>query len=136
MLPLSGFEEIPHTADWALRVWAPDLPELLRAAAEGMYRLMEVRLRPRPRTRRTLSLSAADPESLLVSFLGELLFIAEQESLAFDRIHLSLDGLDLRANLSGAPIASQSKLIKAVTYHKLAILATPTGLETTIVFDV
>jgi SHS2 domain-containing protein len=53
-----------------------------------------------------------------------------------DRIDLHLDGLNLRASLSGAPIASQSKLIKAVTFHKLEIHLVAHGLETTIVFDV
>jgi len=32
---LSGFEEIRHTADWALRVWAPDLSTLFTQAAQG-----------------------------------------------------------------------------------------------------
>ena len=31
-----GFEEIRHTADWALRVWASNLSELLTEAARGM----------------------------------------------------------------------------------------------------
>ncbi|HZU86490.1 MAG TPA: archease, partial [Anaerolineaceae bacterium] len=75
-------------------------------------------------------------ESLLVTFLGELLFLAEDEGLGFDQIDLTLEGLGLRAELRGAPIAGQSKLIKAVTFHKLAVFPTSSGLETTIVFDV
>ena len=40
----AGFQEIEHTADWALQVWAPDLPILFTLAAEGMNSLAEVKL--------------------------------------------------------------------------------------------
>jgi SHS2 domain-containing protein len=36
----------------------------------------------------------------------------------------------------GAPVESQGKEIKAVTYHNLVIQKTQQGFETTIVFDV
>lgn len=136
MESICGFQEIPHTADWALHVWAPDLSHLLQAAALGMYKMMETRLSDTPRIERGLALSAPDAESLLVVFLGELLFMAEEEGVGFDQIDLALDGLQLCARLQGASIAGQSKLIKAVTYHKLKILPTAVGFETTIVFDV
>lgn len=32
----NGFEEVPHTADWSMKVWAEDLPALFVAAAQGM----------------------------------------------------------------------------------------------------
>lgn len=32
----SGFEELHHTADWSLRVWAGDRPALFEAAARRM----------------------------------------------------------------------------------------------------
>ena len=40
----SGFLELPHTADWAVRVWAADLPALFAAAANGMNSLAGVSL--------------------------------------------------------------------------------------------
>ena len=131
-----GFQERPHTADWALDVWAPDLPTLLEQAARGMYALMGTRLRAEPRTQRSFELRSSDPESLLVAFLSELLYWGEQEGLGFDTFHLALSGETLQANVGGAPIESQSKEIKAVTYHNLAIRQGERGLETTVVFDV
>jgi SHS2 domain-containing protein len=38
--------------------------------------------------------------------------------------------------VEGAPIQTQSKEIKAVTYHNLEIRETSRGLEVSIVFDV
>ncbi len=62
----SGYKEIEHTADWELEVWAPDLLGLLEQAARGMYALSGTCLAPGTRLRRSLSLPANDPESLLV----------------------------------------------------------------------
>jgi len=131
-----GFIEIEHTADWALKVWAPDLPGLFRLAAEGMYSLTETTLEVLPRVERTIELSGIDAESLLVSFLSELLYLSESENLGFDRIQVNLPGTTLKAVVEGAPISGQRKEIKAVTYHNLQIRHTPAGFSVTIVFDV
>lgn len=135
------FEELSHTADLCLRVWAPDLDQLFAEAARGMNTLAGISLAAKPRVRRTLSASAADTESLLVSFLSELVFFAEQDNLAFDDFELSIDSgsgqpLHLSAVLHGASILTLDKVIKAVTYHNLQILQTARGVEVEIVFDV
>ena len=132
----SGFAEIEHTADWALRVWAPDLDRLFAQAAAGMYWLMETTFSAGPRVDRDIHLEAGDTESLLVAFLSELLFIGESEGLGFDRVAPVVKGSELAATASGAPIAAQKKEIKAVTYHNLAIQRNETGYQVTIVFDV
>ena len=132
----AGFQERPHTADWALEVWAPDPVTLLDQAAQGMCALMGLRLQPGPRVTRSLELRFSDLEGLLVSFLSELLYLRERDDLGFDTFDLTLSDETLRATLSGAPIESQSKEIKAVTYHNLVIRRTDRGLEVTIVFDV
>ena len=131
-----GFTEIEHTADWSLHVWAPDLPMLFAQCAQGMYWLMEVGLHAQPREVRSIVLEEADAESLLVSFLSELLYLGESEQLGFDQFEVALDGLRLTARISGAPIALQRKEIKAVTYHNLAIRQEGNLLVVTIVFDV
>ena len=133
---LTGYLEIEHTADWALTVWAPDLTGLLEQAARGMDTLSGVVLKSTPRVTRELSITGYDPEHLLVKFLTDILFIGEEEGLGFDTFELSIQDLHLQAQISGAPIASQQKEIKAVTYHDLRIESNPRGLETTIVFDV
>ena len=132
----SGYLEISHTADWALKVWAPDLVGLFEQAAYGMYALLQIRLQPGGRYECPLDLEAVDAESLLVSFLSELLYLAEQECLGFDAFHLTIEGSHLSGCMIGAPVECQPKEIKAVTYHNLAIRTSPQGLETIIVFDV
>jgi SHS2 domain-containing protein len=95
---------------------------------------------PGPAAHRTLSLSAPDAESLLVAFLSELVYTAEQEKITFTSIRVeTLEGSErweLRAEMDGALLASANKTIKAVTYHNLRIRQTARGYEVEIVFDV
>jgi SHS2 domain-containing protein len=131
-----GFREIEHTADWELEVWAPDLLALLEQAALGMYTLSGTRLANGQRQLLSLEVEASDAESLLVSFLSELLYLGEQKGLGFDRFDLHLDGEQMHARLEGAPIVSRDKEIKAVTYHRLKIQEAEEGLRVNIVLDV
>jgi SHS2 domain-containing protein len=101
-----------------------------------MYTLSGAHLQPSPRQQRSFSISAPDPESLLVRFLSELLYFGEAEGLAFDGFDLRMNGDRLNAYLEGAPIASLGKEIKAVTYHNLKIQKNEQGLRVRIVFDV
>jgi SHS2 domain-containing protein len=134
------FEELPHTADWAIRVTAPDLAGLFAEAARGMNALTGARPAPGPRARRTVNLSAPDAESLLVAFLSELVYAAEQEKITFTGFQVGTfersGGWELKAEMDGAPLASVDKTIKAVTYHNLKIRKTGRGYEVEIVFDV
>lgn len=132
----SGFEELEHTADWALRVWAPDLPGLFAAAAQGMYALMETTLTPGERVERAFSLEGPDVESLLVAFLSELLYDGETEGVGYDEFKVSLAEEALTARLRGAEIVSQNKEIKAVTFHNLEVKFQEGVYSVVIVFDV
>jgi SHS2 domain-containing protein len=132
----AGYREIEHTADWQLFVWAPTLPALFCEAARGMYALSGLQVDQPLNTKRTLQLEEGDVESLLVRFLSELLYFAEQSRLAFPEIELKLDETRLFAELKGAQILSQAKEIKAVTYHKLAIKQVNQQVQVSIVFDV
>jgi SHS2 domain-containing protein len=108
----------------------------LKQAAIGMYALMGVRIQSEPRVTHQFELPIVDPESVLVSFLAELLYLSGRDGLGFDTFDLSMNGVVLRAIVGGAALVSQAKEIKAVTYHNLAIRHIDRGLETTIVFDV
>jgi len=133
---ISGFREIEHTADWELEVWAPSLVDLLLQAAFGMYQLVGAKISPGPRHIHQLRLEFIEPETLLVDFLNELLYIAESEGIIFEHFDLSIESDQLHAKLVGAPIISMGKEIKAATYHNLNIAETNHGVLANIVFDV
>ena len=125
-----------HTADCGLEVWAPDLPALIEEAARGMFELMGVVVSDESRCHRQLEIGAEDREQLLVSFLEELLFIADSEEVGFDGFLLNVQDSSLLARLEGGFIVDRSKEIKAVTYHYLEISESDRGLMTNIIFDV
>jgi SHS2 domain-containing protein len=132
----AGYEELEHTADWALRVWALDLAGLLEQAARGMLELCGVSISKNEPVVRRLEITGLDRESLLVSFLGELLHILSEEKIAFDKFDLRVGDTKISAELKGGLVDDQREEIKAVTYHNLSIHETEHGLETEIVFDV
>ena len=132
----AGHREIEHTADWELEVWGYDMPGLMAEAARGMYGLMEVGISEDSRCHRRLEFFADDREQLLVSFLGELLFLAEAEDLAFDGFLLQVNGTSLVARLEGGTILSRSKEIKAVTYHHLLLSEDRDGWSARVLVDI
>jgi SHS2 domain-containing protein len=133
----SGFEEVDHTADWALRARGANLEELLENAARGMLHLMGAEPGSGEPARSSLSTQAADDESLLVAWLDELLYRLETQRVTFGRmnIHTTPDHR-LAAEIEEMPLLGVERTIKAVTYHNLAIERTPEGLAAVVVFDV
>ena len=133
-----AFEEVEHTADCALKIHGRDLKELLVNAAAGMNSLLS----PDPEefrieVQKSIALEAADTESLLVEWLGELAFWAETEMLIFHKFDLlSVSSTHLEAKISGRRKTHLEKHIKAVTYHNLEIIQIDEGLTATVVFDV
>ena len=101
-----------------------------------MFWLMGARLQADNRLKYNLEFSGVDPESQLVSFLQELLYLCDSQGLGFDEIHVAIEGEQGRAVLSGAPLVQRGKEIKAVTYHNLLVRQTAAGLEAIVVFDV
>ena len=133
---LSGYRELPHTADWELEIWAPDIGTLFEQAARGMYHLCQAKLYSHPRLTHWIELIIIEPEILLIDFLTELIFLTESEGLAFDEFNLKFEGDRFIADVTGAKLESLSKEIKAVTYHNIKIRETGSELKANIVFDV
>jgi len=132
-----AFEEIEHTADWALRVRGDSLPDLFRNAAFGMLSLLGIEPVPGNSESRYFELKEEDTETLLVSWLEELLFPLEVENSAVVDFQVQvLKKTQLQATIELKKIASIKKEIKAVTFNELDIRVVESGYETIIVFDV
>ena len=133
-----GFEVVDHTADWSLRIYGRDLGQLLINAARGMASLLVADLTLLPvDVERQLELEAFDAETLLVDWLGELAYLAEDEQLVFHEFELhDVSDNHLSVVVRGGRAERLVKHIKAVTYHNLVIARTDAGLTATVVFDV
>lgn len=133
----SGHEELEHTADVSLLVWASDWPGLFEEAARGMFDLLNNQVNELELEETTFSISAGqDLESNLVILLSELLYQSEVTGLDFHSFDLQLSGDKLLVKVEGHPVLSRGKDIKAVTFSELSIVSTGRGVETKLVFDV
>ena len=132
----SGFKEVSHTADLAVEVWAPDLEGLLRCAAHALYHLLGVKGAAQSREKQQFSVELGDDESLLVSFLNELLYVYQQDGCVWKDFAFTRDSDRLVVNGWCECLDGESTEIKAATYHRMDIQRTERGLETIIVFDV
>jgi SHS2 domain-containing protein len=132
------FEEIEHTADWALQIRGQDLAGLFVNAARGMSSLLVQEPAEIPsEVEKHFELAGYDAESLLVSWLSELAYWAEAEGIVFGEFELHhVTPTHLQAAVRGGQVPDLQKHIKAVTYHNLEIVETDDGLEATVVFDV
>ena len=135
-MDMNGYREVSHTADIALRVWAEDFFGLLRYAAEGLYALMGVELEVTPGGGWVFSIPQGGEETILVDFLTELLFLVEEESLALSEFVFDGDQNQVTVRATGRKIKACEREIKAVTFHRLAVERSASGLVTTITFDV
>ncbi len=132
----SGFQDVEHTADLALKVWADSEPELFRQAALGMISLMGVESGFGNHGNRKIDIRANDRESMLVQFLNQILLEIEVEGMSPIELAISIHKSILSADLVCLPLLRIKKLIKAATYSSLDIHKDGSVFTTTIVFDV
>jgi SHS2 domain-containing protein len=131
------YEEIEHTADWALRIHGKNMADLLVNAAQGMLTLMGIEPQDEPGEKCKIHLEAYDREMLLVIWLEELLYAMETREVTFLDISIDVSPENrLMAEVIEIPYKGIDKHIKAVTYSDLHIDETSEGLVTKVVFDV
>jgi SHS2 domain-containing protein len=131
-----GYEDVDHTADVALRVRGKDFYTLLEQSAQGLYDLMGVELVPDSHEDEEFAISHGTQEMVLVDFLGELLYLAEEREQAFESFSFSEKKDRVLIRATGRKILSRARYVKAVTFHDLNIQKTDFGIEATITFDV
>ena len=131
----SGFREVAHTADVALKVRGNSIEDLFIQAALGMHAIMKMKLANGKFIQREIFLKEVDIESLLVSFLSELIFYAECGE-GFNKFEIGILHNKLRGKIIGKEINSIEGEVKAITFHRLKIEMCKSGYETLLVFDV
>ncbi len=131
------YEEIEHTADIAIRIRGRDLAELFANAAYGMACQLADPGAVEQSNEQHIELDAYDTETLLVSWLEELLYLGERDECVFCDFDMQqVTPTQLRATARGGPVEEFGAHIKAVTFNELEVVRSGAGYETSIVFDV
>ena len=132
---------VEHTGELEVEIEAENETEVFEQGFEAMRELLADRSEglaayEDEREQRTVSLSGADRSALLADWLSELAFLAESEGFVPERIDsIELDGNRLTAELLGVR-GDPPHLVKAATYHRLALEPGGSGWRATVVLDV
>ena len=124
-----------------IRAYGSSLAEVFENCALGMMSLMLDIGAVRPQGRVELSASGVDRESLLVSWLSEILYRVEAEGYAFGAFEVrEVSGLTAEGTGLGEPLdAARHALeleIKAPTYHMLELEESNGRWTAQVIFDV
>jgi protein archease len=138
--PRGSFEFIDHTADAGIRVEAPTVEDLFATAALAFSELVTSVDSVDCRVERRFKLQEDDMETLLVSWLQELLYLLDTEDLVFARFQVRIHDLSLAATAWGdvfdPKIHTIKTEIKAVTYHQLEVVESDQGWQAQVIFDI
>lgn len=137
----AGWEQVEHTADLALRAWAPDLRGLIEQAARGLIALLLAGEAPPAESTVEIRVQGDSAEELLHDALREVLLLAPLEGLVPVAVQVTAAEEGMASLVVDvAPVGASADLhlqeIKAVTYHGLQVERTARGLEVQVVFDV
>jgi len=138
---MKRYEQIPHTADLGARIYGEDLPGLFGNAAFAMFDMMADIEGMVPKEIVTIKVDAPDTESLLISWLNELLYASYSKEMLFSEFNIvTLEEDRLEAEAIGQKLGEKKERlrteIKAATYHDVRIIKSDSGVEVTVVFDV
>lgn len=138
-----GYRFVEHTADLGIEVWGESLDELFAEALVAFTDTLTEVERVDEQREVTIELSAPGLEELLVAWLEELLFLYETEGLLCRRAEVAVvelpDGPTLAAGAFGEvhdldrqPLKT---LVKAITYHRLAVTRKAGGYRAQVILD-
>lgn len=123
---------LPHTADIAVELRAPDEAGLREAGVEALRELLVGSSPVHALAERPIEPRGADATERLVHFLGDVLYLYDTERFVPARAG--------PAGVLGEPFDPARHVaireVKAVTHHGAEVQTRPEGLVVTIIFDV
>lgn len=138
---MKRFDTVEHTADAGIIAYGADMREAFANAAYGMFSLMADLEQVTEETSRYIEAEAGDGESLVVSWLNELLYLFDVERIIFRRFDiLELTNTRVKADAYGEEAdVSRHGLkggVKAATYHMLKVSEGRGRCSVRVIFDV
>jgi SHS2 domain-containing protein len=135
------FRILEHTADIGFEAFGASREELFANAAGALFHLIVDLDSVRPREAAEIRVEGDGPPNLLVNWLSELLYLQDAEGWLFRDFEIhSLADRSLAAVARGErldPARHQLKmLVKAITYHQLALEQTPNGWRAQVYVDI
>jgi len=135
------FEILEHTADIGFRARGRTMAELFAEAAMVLSAIYAELDQIEARLEYPIEARGEDRESLLVNWLGEVLFWIDGRRVVFSRFRVdAISTHEVRGLAFGEPYdptRHRAKLlVKAVTYHQLKVTETAEGWTAEVYLDV
>ena len=132
-----GWQELQHTADWAIQVQGESRRQLFARAASAMFQLQGADGLQPVTLARAVSASGDNAGELLVAYLNRLIWAQEVAGEMYTRFQISEVSdrglLGIAYGYRGAPTHTA---VKAVTYYDLSVERAAGGWTARITFDV
>ncbi len=138
---MQPFRVLEHTADVGFEAFGATREEVFRNAARALMDIIVDLGAVQPRASVTVRVEGPDPPSLLVKWLSEILYLQDAEGWLFSDFEiLSLDDRSVSALARGEKFdrgRHQLKLlVKAITYHQLALEKSGDGWRAQVYVDI
>jgi SHS2 domain-containing protein len=136
-----GWEYFEVEADVGVRAWGPTVEACFRQCALAVFDLIVPLGAVAPAETREVMAQGETPELLLVAWINELLYLHDVEGFALRDVEgPRLEANRAHARLSGEPVDParhpRGILVKAATFHQLALERAPGRVEARVVLDI
>lgn len=137
----SGYEYFDVEADVGVRAWGATVAEAFGQAALGVLALAVTPDEVQERERREVRAQGDSPETRLVNWINECLYVHEIEGFAVHRVEVTtLTAAVVHGILHGETIDPRrhrlGTVVKAATYHRVGLSESPGRAEVTLIVDV
>ncbi len=138
---MQSFRILEHTADVGFEAWGATREEAFANAARALTSLIVDLEAINPREQVAVKIQGPDPASVLVNWLSELLYLHDADAWLFREFEIqNLQDDSLSALARGEKFdrsRHQAKLmVKAITYHQLALEESPQGWRAQVYVDI
>lgn len=135
------FEVLDISGDVGLKAYGADCEEAFANAALGMYHLITDSAGIEERGQVAVAAESDSAEGLLVNFLNELIFHFDTYGFVGKRIVFEeFAGRSLKGTVYGEEFDpgrhERRLLIKAATYHRIAVARSEGRCEVAVIFDI
>jgi SHS2 domain-containing protein len=128
-------------ADIGVEADGPTLEACFRQCALAVFNLIVPLDAVVPVEEREVGAQGDTPDTLLVNWINELLYLHDVEGFAVRDVELpQLAGTRLHARLTGEPVDPgrhpRGRQVKAATFHQLAVVSEPGTVKARLVLDI
>ncbi len=137
----AGYEYFEVVADVGVRAWGPTAAGAFAQAALGVFALTIAPEHVAARETREVRAQGESAETLLVNWINEGLYVHEIEGFAVRHVDVTtLTESLVHGILHGEPIDTRrhrlGTVVKAATYHRVAVVTGEAGTEVRVIVDV